>query len=464
MAILPAPGGGGGTINVTPPDVQAAAKAFYNAQSDLDNAWTKLQTALAANAGMAGNDAPAASFNARYAPAAKAAWNALRTSALTLGGVSAGLTQTANNFAMAEHHSSARPSGPPALFTPEPVVDDMEMAGPSPATGPGETVWFLPGPLARFWPNAHTDQVRAAAGAWHNAADSIEVIAGNAGAALASLEGNDDTTAAITDFWSQVYSPGNARTVLAGTQQICQSLGDACGKYADAIDAKRNDVRNALIGAGIAVGITTIVGVALTVFTGGGSDAGAGVADEAEVEAIVGDVAAETSATVESEMGATIGEDLVATVETAAADAPAVETAEAEVTQVESDVEGALDKAMSDDAGLDRLSDSEAATLTRLQDEYPDLDFKPSAEERDGEYIDNQGRTYDQMGNPNTSKYWNPSTAQKFYQAIQAHLLKSMDFTVIDLTGFSGQSAADITSYIDSLPDAAQAKIIRIGF
>jgi hypothetical protein len=464
MAVLPAPGGGGGTINVMPQDVQAAAKAFYNAQNDLDNAWTKLQSALAANAGMAGNDTPATSFNARYAPAAKAAWDALRTSALTLGGISAGLTQTANNFAIADHHSSARPSGPPALFPQEPVVDDIEMAGPSPAIGPGETVWFLPGPLARFWPNAHPDQVRAAASAWHNAADSIEVIAGQAGAALASLEGNDDTMSAIADFWSQVYSPGNARTVLAGAQQICQSLGDACGRYADAIDAKRNDVRNALIGAGIAVGITTIVGVALTVFTGGGSDAGAGLADEAEVEAIVGDVAAETSATVESEVGATIGEDLVATVEAATADAPAVETAEAEVTQVEGNIEGALDKALSDDPGLARLSDSEAATLTRLQDEYPELDFKPSAEERDGEYVDNQGRTYDQMGNPNTSRYWSPSAAQKFYQAIQGHLLKSMDFTVIDLTGFSEQSAADIANYVDSLPGVEQAKIIRIGF
>jgi hypothetical protein len=119
---------------------------------------------------------------------------------------------------------------------------------------------------------------------------------------------------------------------------------------------------------------------------------------------------------------------------------------------------------MSDDPSLARLSDSEAATLTRLQEENPELDFKPSAEERDGEYVDNQGRTYDQMGNPNTSKYWNPNAAQKFYQAIRAHLLKSMDFTVIDLTGFSEQSVADITNYIDSLPEAAQAKIIRIGF
>jgi hypothetical protein len=39
-----------------------------------------------------------------------------------------------------------------------------------------------------------------------------------------------------------------------------------------------------------------------------------------------------------------------------------------------------------------------------------------------------------------------------------------MDYTVIDLTGFSDQSIADITNYVDSLPEAEQAKIMRIGF
>jgi hypothetical protein len=39
-----------------------------------------------------------------------------------------------------------------------------------------------------------------------------------------------------------------------------------------------------------------------------------------------------------------------------------------------------------------------------------------------------------------------------------------MDFTVIDLTGFSDQAISDITSYVDSLPEAEQVKIIRIGF
>jgi hypothetical protein len=464
---IPAPGGDTATINVTPQDIASVATAFATAQNDLSDTWTRLQTALGNAAGMAGDDTPANSFNARYAPAVAAAWRALQSSTLTLGGISTGLTQTANNFVTADHNSSARRDGSPATFPPEPVIDGMEMASPPSAIGPGETVWFLPGPLGRFWPNAHTDKVRAAAAAWRQAAGSVGGIAGNSQSALASLDSDDDTTRAINGFWAQVYSPGDPRTVLAGTRQICQSLGDACTRYADAVDSKRSDVQDKLIGAGIAVGVTSIIGILGTVFTGGGSDAAAGAADEAEVAAIVGDVAAETSAAVEADVGATIGSDLVATVEAAADDAPAVETAEAETTQVEGDLEGSLDKAMADaegDPNLGRLSDSEAATLTRLQEEFPDRDFKVSLEERDGEYTDDQGRTYDQVGDPQASAHWNARSAQIFYKSIAKHLLKSMDFTVIDLTGFSDQAISDITSYVDSLPEAEQVKIIRIGF
>ncbi len=178
-------------------------------------------------------------------------------------------------------------------------------------------------------------------------------------------------------------------------------------------------------------------------------------------------MAADTAATVEADVTVSISGDLVATVEAAADNAPAVQMAEAETTAVQGDVEGALDKAMADslgDANLGRLSGSEAATLVRLQKEYPDLGLKTAAQERDGEFIDSQGRTYDQMGNPKTSQFWNPQSAQRFYNAILAHLNKSIDFTVIDLTGFSDQSIADITNFVDSLPEAQQAKIIRIGF
>jgi uncharacterized protein YukE len=116
------------------------------------------------------------------------------------------------------------------------------------------------------------------------------------------------------------------------------------------------------------------------------------------------------------------------------------------------------------DPYLWRLSESERRTLPRLQAMFPDRVFRVSPEERDGEYFDDLGRTYDQIGDPATSKYWSQRDAQRFAAAIDGHLLKSVHFVVIDLTGFSDQSTADISRYVDSLPEAEQARIIRIGF
>lgn len=113
------------------------------------------------------------------------------------------------------------------------------------------------------------------------------------------------------------------------------------------------------------------------------------------------------------------------------------------------------------DPYLWRLSESERGTLPRLQAMFPDRIIRVSPEERDGEYFDDLERTYDQMGDPETSQYWN---AQKFFNSINKHLLKSATFTVIDLTGFSKHIISDITTYVNSLPEGKQAKIIRIGF
>jgi hypothetical protein len=464
MAPIP-PDEGSGKTDITPEDVAAGAKTFGKAQDDLYNAWLSLQTSLDQNSGMAGNDQVAHKFDEKYAKGVGAAWKALHQGCMTFGGISKGLTTTANNFVKADHHSTVgRAQQAPALFPPEPVFDDIVMANVDPALGPGEG--GLPGPLAKFWPNANTDKVRAAGKAWHTAANTINGINGRANGAMLGFTStsHDDSSQAIDEFWGGVYKDGDPKTVLAGMHEICQALGDACDKYAKSVDDAHGRIKNALIGAGIAVGLTTIVGVALTIFTGGGSDAAAGAADAAEAEAILGPIVEETVATVGTELAEVVSDELITTVETAATEAPTVEAVEAET----SEIEGALDDEMAESEGDPdpnaRLSPSERDTLNRLQEKYPDREFKPSAEERDGEYTDSQGRTYDQMGDPKASQYWNPRSAQKFYRAIDAHLNKSMDFTVIDLTGFSEQSASDITSYVDSLPADLQAKIIRIGF
>src|SRR5690349_11005311 len=75
----PDPPSPGGTIKVTPADLATSAKYFYSAQQNLSNAWQTLLTSLDANAGFAGDDDPAKSFDAKYEPAVQAAWKALRS-------------------------------------------------------------------------------------------------------------------------------------------------------------------------------------------------------------------------------------------------------------------------------------------------------------------------------------------------------------------------------------------------
>jgi len=48
------------------------------------------------------------------------------------------------------------------------------------------------------------------------------------------------------------------------------------------------------------------------------------------------------------------------------------------------------------------------------------------------EYLDDLGRAYDAVGGLNASKFWNEG---KFINSIRKHLLKSNDFTVVDMKG-----------------------------
>lgn len=118
------------------------------------------------------------------------------------------------------------------------------------------------------------------------------------------------------------------------------------------------------------------------------------------------------------------------------------------------------------DPDFDGLKPAEQDTLIRLQEERPDVEAAPRGRYGDDpgyEYVDSEGRTYDQMGNPNTSRFWGTQRA-KFLDQINRHLLKSVNYVVIDMTGFTQQQAAAVTQYIDSLPEAGQARIIKVGF
>ena len=109
-----------------------------------------------------------------------------------------------------------------------------------------------------------------------------------------------------------------------------------------------------------------------------------------------------------------------------------------------------------------RLDPAEQATAGRLM-QHPDFAGRTFEESPHvgAEYIDDLGRSYDAVGRPQASQFWDEQT---FLDSIDVHLLKSNHYTVIDLTQFTPEQVAAVRAHIDRLPAKQQARIVRIGF
>jgi RHS repeat-associated protein len=109
-----------------------------------------------------------------------------------------------------------------------------------------------------------------------------------------------------------------------------------------------------------------------------------------------------------------------------------------------------------------RLNEAEIATLGRLRQlrQFVGRTFRESPHVG-AEYVDDLGRSFDALGSPAASTHWN---ARQFLRSIDNHVLKTNDFTVIDLTGFTPEQIGTVTRYVSSLSREAQARIVRIGF
>lgn len=118
-----------------------------------------------------------------------------------------------------------------------------------------------------------------------------------------------------------------------------------------------------------------------------------------------------------------------------------------------------------DDSFAQHSRPAERATAQRLADDHPEFDGRtfeaPPPPDPGHDWVDDLGRTYDALGDGTRSQYFK---LDQFTRSIDSHLLKSNDFTVIDMTGYTPQQIGDVARYVDSLTPAQQAKIVRVGF
>jgi hypothetical protein len=340
---------GGGSVDVTPDEVNSAAGTFAKQQEQLGDVWSDLASAL--NPGMAGNDGGAQKFAAKYDPAARAVWKAFGSAVRVIGGTAQGLVQTANNYVKAEEHSTTGKKPGSAKYPPPPVADDMTVGGPDPAEGTGHS--SVPDWLAQYWPNGDPDQLRAAATAWRTARDGVGDVTTTLHGAVVGITdyNNAEDITQMEAFWNTLAKPGDKKAILTGLHDACDSIAKACDAYAQAIDDARSNLKTALAEAGIAVAFTTIIGILATPFTLGGSDAAAGAADAAEVAAIAGPLVEEFETTVAAEVGEAIAEDVAIDLETTAEAVPDIETAEAEAEDVDATVEEELEQTETESGG-----------------------------------------------------------------------------------------------------------------
>ncbi|MCO5968917.1 hypothetical protein NDW01_10965 [Actinoallomurus sp. WRP6H-15] len=339
----PLPPGIAARVDITPESVQHAAENFATGQQHLADAWMRLRSGLDANAGMAGTGEPAKAFAGKYDAALKTSWKGFGAGIIHLGGTSKGLTQMANNHLKADHHSRAdRPGGAAVKLPFARVYPSMSMAVPAPAMGRGGS--GLPGPLAKLWPNASVARLKAAAGVWRAAAKEIHSIGDWLNWTIGTIT---DTSSgpdidAMYDYYGKIWTPGGGG-VLGKLEDACSAMADACEQYAGKVRGARTKMKWELVGAGIGVALTTAGGLILTAPTGGGSDAPAGVADAAEVTAVLSPTAHELVSSVTAMMLSLLSGDIIGALTIALSTIPTITLIE---TEVEEELEPALEDGM----------------------------------------------------------------------------------------------------------------------
>ncbi|MGQ4515731.1 CdiA C-terminal domain-containing protein [Streptomyces sp. DW26H14] len=370
--------GGSQQIDLCPDDLNSSASGFASGQSRLDSIATTLSSALRSTAGMAGNDTYGRRFGGKYDAAAAALFHTFSAAVRAVGQASSALVTTANNYVKADHHSNPKGGkGAPKLYPAPTVFTDIMYPDPDPAVGPGHS--SVPSVIAKYWPNGHQDRLRDAAQAHRKASTALQALGHGLHQQVASLTDNnsDDSIHAMAAFWAKIWEEGgNAdKAPLSAAHQACDRLAKACDQFAHAIDEAHSSTEEKLAGVGIAVGLTSAVGILLTPFTLGASDAGAAALNGAEAAAILGGVELAAEGAV-SDIDSIVIADVATELETAAGAVPEIETVDAETTEVSETLDDELAETEaregSKEGGVDESAKQFNAKERRIADTLKD--------------------------------------------------------------------------------------------
>ncbi len=343
-------------------------------------------------------------------------------------------------------------------------------------------------------PRGNADALRAGARAWDHLAWEVWHLTRPVERCLtALLEGWSGPAAdAYRARWDQV------RRGLGEFDHRAQTAADHLRRLAGHIEDAQSGYDLALGAAGV----LTVVGVGLTLVTGGGSDVLAGETDGALAAAVARMVAQFEAASARVMALITEVADLMGALASRFAMEFAIRAPELATGTVggvgtgiaysladgqrdprdialgglvgglaeggrlgrraagrEGEVEVETPRSLGPLAPGDfpRLRGSEFATLTRLQahPEYANRAFRGS-DHVGAEVVDDLGRSYDFLGSSAASRYWNEG---EFLGSIKTHLRKSNNFTVVDLAGFEQSHARSVRRFVDALSESDRSHL-----
>jgi hypothetical protein len=240
---------------------------------------------------MAGDDATAHSFAAKYEPAA-------RTLVKTIGMAGQGMAAISSRLlAMAVTYLRQEDTVASALLgknvdTASAFAQRNDQCEPNEAynslpmvTGSRE-VHEIP-VIGKFWPQGNPDKLRQTAQVWAKCAELVDDAQANAGRHAAPIKEHcsgqafDQFAAYAATFYTSSPHGGTdinpSAPLLENVSAGCRLMHNVCNEYADAIDV----CRASLIALGIGAGLIAAGGVLLTIFTFGGSDVAAAAGEAA---------------------------------------------------------------------------------------------------------------------------------------------------------------------------------------
>ncbi len=155
----------------------------------------------------------------------------------------------------------------PTPTQPQLTVDPCLAENLSSAAGNGIPEPFgwsiLEDAVGAAWPDGHQDQLDAAKDAWHTASADFRTLAGNVSPAVDLLNNQQSP-----EIQTSVDTCNQRKTDFNALADACQSLGDACGEYANHLDEAHRKILDELQEFLLEAAAWEVGAAILTPFTG----------------------------------------------------------------------------------------------------------------------------------------------------------------------------------------------------